>query len=175
MFISNLTFCLHYEQKRIVNVVIINTSLKKTRRSNSAICYGVVPNVWSTTSIVLWGKTIFLRFDFSCPIWKAVLSIAVTLKVESVQDFLSKLDMKPCVHLVEISIFSLNHAIIRLTKIMNNLLKHLKIRTFKVIFLCQKLVESFQKKLSMKNIWLFRNPTSIKIFFLKILIFMTLF
>ena len=33
----------------------------------------------------------------------------------------------------------------------NNLLEHLKIRTFKVIFLCQKLVESFQKK-SMKNI-----------------------
>jgi hypothetical protein len=39
-------------------------------------------------------------------------------------------------HLVEISIFSINHVIVRLTKIMNNLLKHLKIRTFKVIFLC---------------------------------------
>ena len=50
--------------------------------------------------------------------------------------------MKPCMHLVEV----------RLTKIMNNLLEHLKIRTFKVIFLCQKLVESFQKKSSMKNI-----------------------
>ena len=37
---------------------------------------------------------------------------------------------------------------------MSNLLKHLKIRTFKVIFLCQKLVESFQKKNSMKNIQL---------------------
>ena len=34
---------------------------------------------------------------------------------------------------------------------MNNLLEHLKIRTFKVIFLCEKLVEYFQKK-SMKNI-----------------------
>ena len=56
--------------------------------------------------------------------------------VESVQDFLIKLDMKPCMHLVEISIFSLNHVIVRLTKIMNNLLEHLKIRTFKVIFLC---------------------------------------
>ena len=66
--------------------------------------------------------------------------------VESVQDFLMQLDMKPCVHLVEISIFSLNHVIVRLTIIMNNLFKHLKIRTFKVIFLCQKLVESFQKK-----------------------------
>ena len=148
----NSTF--YFQTKRIVNVVITNTLLKKTRKSNSAICYGVVPNVWSTTSIVLWGKTIFLRFDFSCPIWKAVLSIAVTLKVESVQDFLSKLDMKPCVHLVEISIFSLNHAIIRLTKIINNLVKELKILSFKVIFQCLKLAESFQKKNSLKNIWL---------------------
>ena len=54
--------------------------------------------------------------------------------------------------IVEISICSLNHVIVRLTKIMNNLLEHLKIRTFKVIFLCQKLVESFQKNISMKNI-----------------------
>ena len=53
--------------------------------------------------------------------------------VESVQDFLIKFDMKPCMHLVEISIFSLNH--VKLTKIMINLLEHLKIRTFKVIFL----------------------------------------
>ena len=50
--------------------------------------------------------------------------------LESVQDFLIKLDMKPCMHLVEISIFSLNHVIVRLTKIMNNLLKHLKILVF---------------------------------------------
>ena len=39
--------------------------------------------------------------------------------LESVQDFLIKFDMKPCMHLVEISIFSLNLVIIRLTKIMN--------------------------------------------------------
>ena len=32
--------------------------------------------------------------------------------------------MKPCMHLVEISIFSLNNVTIRLTKIMNNLLEH---------------------------------------------------
>ena len=48
---------------------------------------------------------------------------ANTLVVESVQDFLVKLDMKPCIHLVEISIFSINHIIVRLTKIMNNLIK----------------------------------------------------
>ena len=39
--------------------------------------------------------------------------------LESVQDFLIKFDMKPCMHLVEISIFSLNLVIVRLTKIMN--------------------------------------------------------
>ena len=49
-------------------------------------------------------------------------------------------------HLVEMSIFSLNHVIVRLTKIMKNLLKHIKIGTFK------NMVESFQKKNSMKNI-----------------------
>ena len=39
--------------------------------------------------------------------------------IGTVQDFLIKLDMKPCMHLVEISIFSLNHVIIRLTKVTN--------------------------------------------------------
>ena len=63
-------------------------------------------------------------------------SIAMSFNtIESVQDFLIKLDMKPCMYLVEISIFSLNHIVVRLTKIMNNLLRHLKIGTFKVIFL----------------------------------------
>ena len=73
--------------------------------------------------------------------------------LETVQDFLIKLDIKPLMHLLEISIFSLNNDLARLTKIMNNLVKDLKILSFKVIFLCLKLVESFQKK-SVKNIWL---------------------
>ena len=41
------------------------------------------------------------------------------VRLESVQDFFIKLDMKPCMHLVEMSIFSLNRVIVRLTKIMN--------------------------------------------------------
>ena len=53
-----------------------------------------------------------------------------TVPVDTVQDFLIKLDMKPA----EISIFSLNHGIVRLAKIMSNLLKHLKIRTFNVFY-----------------------------------------
>ena len=50
-------------------------------------------------------------------------------KLDTVQDFLIKLGIKPCVRILEISIFSLNHVIIRPTKIMNNLLKVCKICT----------------------------------------------
>ena len=39
--------------------------------------------------------------------------------------------------------FSLNNDLVRLTKIMNNLVKDLKILSFKVIFQCLKLVESY--------------------------------
>ena len=38
--------------------------------------------------------------------------------LESVQDFLIKLDIKPLMHLSEISTFSLNNVIVRLTEIM---------------------------------------------------------
>ena len=63
-------------------------------------------------------------------------NILVTLlwPLETVQDFLIKLDIKPLMHLLEISIFSLNNDLVRLTKIMNNLVKDLKIMSFKVIF-----------------------------------------
>ena len=59
--------------------------------------------------------------------------------VESFQDFLIELDMNPRMHLVETSIFSLNNVTVRLTKIMNNLLEHLKILIFKVIFQCDRI------------------------------------
>ena len=48
-------------------------------------------------------------------------------------------------HTLEISIFSLNNVTVRLNKILNNLLEHLEILIFKVIFQYLKLVESFQK------------------------------
>ena len=44
----------------------------------------------------------------------------IHLALEFLQDFLIKLDMKPCMHLVEISIFLLNLVIVRLTKLMKN-------------------------------------------------------
>ena len=40
-------------------------------------------------------------------------------ELEFFQDFLINLDMKPLMHLVEISIFSLNNVTVRPTKIMN--------------------------------------------------------
>ena len=55
---------------------------------------------------------------------KGIMSPEYSL-LDTVQDFLIVLDMKPCMDLVEISIFSLDHVIVRLTKIMNNLFEHL--------------------------------------------------
>ena len=72
--------------------------------------------------------------------------------VETVQDFLIKLDIKPPIYLLKISIFSLSNDIVRLTKIISNLVKDSLILTFKVIFQCLKLVKSFQKRFSVKNI-----------------------
>ena len=54
--------------------------------------------------------------------------------LDTVQDFLIKLGIEPLMHLLEISIFSINNDLVRLTKIMNNLIKDLKILMFKVIF-----------------------------------------
>ena len=43
--------------------------------------------------------------------------------IDTIQDFLCKLGMKPHMHLLEISIFSLNHVIVRPTKIIKDLCK----------------------------------------------------
>ena len=73
-----------------------------------------------TTNSELVLKFRIRRFGISCWIrWARYLFIGTAFLLESVQDFLIKLEMKPCLHLVEISIFSLNHVIVRLTKIMN--------------------------------------------------------
>ena len=75
-----------------------------------------------------------------------------------------EVNMQSSMHLLEISIFSLNNVTVRFTKIMNNLLKHLKILIFKVIFQCWKLFESFQKKI-FEEYWT-RRATFIKKSFL---------
>ena len=60
-------------------------------------------------------------------------------------------------HLLEISIFSLNNDLVRLTKIMNILVKDLRILSFKVIFQCLQFVKSFQKIFYEE--YLIRRPT----------------
>ena len=93
--------------------------------------------------ILLWlisGNVIFLFSTIpSCS--QGPLAIE-----DVVKDFLFELGIKPHMHLVKISIFSINNVTVRLTKIMNNLFKHLKILLFQVIFQCWKLARSFQKK-----------------------------
>ena len=51
------------------------------------------------------------------------MSIFLAFIVKSVQDFLIKLDLKPCMYLVETSIFSLNRFIIRPTKLLRTSVK----------------------------------------------------
>ena len=59
-----------------------------------------------------------------------------TLQLDTVQDFLIKLGIKPCMHLWEIGIFSLNNVIVRPTKIMNRAIKN---QEDLVDFLCRKI------------------------------------
>ena len=91
--------------------------------------------------LVLWPPNGNVTADEINEILKGKLLFTIYV-IESFQDFLIKLDMKPCMHLVEISIFSLNLVIVRLTKIMNRadtILGNgkgsiLKIKSFKNIF-----------------------------------------
>ena len=73
------------------------------------------------------------------------LQNSTTYIVESVQDFLLKLGIKPLMQLLEISIFSLSNDIVRLTKIMNNLVKDLTILNFSH-FSVSKIDRIFPKK-----------------------------
>ena len=52
------------------------------------------------------------------------------IPLDTVQNFLIKLGIKPRLYILKISIFSLKHVIVRPTKIMNNLLKVYKICTY---------------------------------------------
>ena len=93
-------------------------------------------------------------------------NIYIIYVIDTITDFLIKLGMKPCLHLVKISIFSLNNVTVRLIKIMNNLLEHFKILIFKVMFQCGKVIESYKKNY-LKYIGLNRRPTFDRKMFLK--------
>ena len=122
---------------------------------------------WSSFFSYFEKQDLKLFWRHSKPFWRnlKVVYCCMSFRVETVQDLLIKLDIKPLMHLLEISIFSLNNDLVRLTKIMNNLVKDLKILSFKVIFLCLKLVESFQKNIFEE--YLIRRPTYINEIFLK--------
>ena len=100
----------------------------------------------------------------SCARQGLVLLIQRRYSLESIQDFLIKLDMNPCMHLVEIRIFSLNLVIVRLTKIVNRADKNWT--QFQEIKYLQN--QNFQKHFSIK-LGLLVKYSSQKFFFVKIL------
>ena len=69
---------------------------------------------------------------------------AVPATIETVQDFLIKLDIKPLMHLLEISIFSLNNDLVRLTKIMKNLVKDSEFQSY---FSVSQIVRIFTREI----------------------------
>ena len=87
------------------------------------------------------------------------------LVLHTVQGFLIKLGIKLCLHILEINIFSLSHVILRPTKSMNNLVKDVKIRTFKAIFLIFFCEEYLTRR------WTFTNEIFHKLWVLKYFVF----
>ena len=75
---------------------------------------------------------------------KALLYTLKQVSIRVLSRFLDQVGHETTCASIENNLFSLNKVTVRLTKIMNNLLEHLKILIFKVIFRHQKLVESFK-------------------------------
>ena len=61
----------------------------------------------------------FTQLLFDAEVAEQFLNVIYCCTLETVQDFLIELDIKPLIYLLEVSIFSLNNVIVRLTKIMN--------------------------------------------------------
>ena len=79
-----------------------NNMFVKERLGKKRGSFCVINTSWRQTYII----TSNTKYQYTCDL-------------ESIQDFLMKLDIKPLIHLLEISSFSLNKVILRLTKIMN--------------------------------------------------------
>ena len=82
-------------------------------------------------------------FSVKTLLFKTVRLYAEYCPIDTCQDFLIPEHMKPCMHILETSISSLNHFVVRPTKTPKSANKTCQFLTFKVIFLCQKLPESF--------------------------------
>ena len=78
---------------------------------------GRVGLYWSTSVVGTPGKA---HFERRIDVWRPISSCRPygksELKLETVQDFLIKLGIKPLIHLLEINIFSLNIDIVRLVR-----------------------------------------------------------
>ena len=78
----------------------------------------------STSSNLVGTDKFIIQTNYPCTAVefrkdKIILSYGCT--IDTIQDFLCKLGMKPHIHLVEIRIFSLNRVIVRPTKIIKDL------------------------------------------------------
>ena len=82
---------------------------------------------FSTREIFSFGGLFFSRAVaytkprelLSAMFMMALFSLSSASALDTVQDFLIKLGIKPWLHILKISIFLLNHVIVRPTKIMN--------------------------------------------------------
>ena len=101
--------------------------------SNSSICVSLplstlLPCFCNTYLSILPPPKEYIFFNATttplanllCSLRHIVCTPRASPPLETVQDFLYELCMKPHVHLVEISIFSLNHVIVRPTKIIKD-------------------------------------------------------
>ena len=101
---------------------IVNQYLRKKRRENLHSFYYFnpeTPNVKRKCCVDSILHSIFYILE----VWRLTLMLIFLFSIgsllDTVQDFFNRLGMKPCIHLVEISIYLLYHVIIRPTKIMN--------------------------------------------------------
>ena len=99
-----LIYCWSVKNSR--NTVLL---LKEKTKSSNWFCADL--SIHTTTKVLLVCK---------CSVHSVYSTSARTLYIiESVQDFLIKLGIKPLMHLLEIKYFSLNNVMVRFTKIMN--------------------------------------------------------
>ena len=128
-----------------------NNLWNKLLIKSQKVCTYFVKQVYLRKSLFFWRN---LPFVFRSHFGTIDIVHTADLKSRDRPRFLIKLGIKLLLmHLLEISIFSLNNDLVRLTEIMNNLVKDLKILSLKVIFKCLKLVQSFQKKFSVKYLY----------------------
>ena len=95
--------------------------------------------------------TYFILSFISLPLFPYIFFLNYDVCIRDRPRFFDQIGHQTTNASIENKHFSLNNDIVRLTKIMDNLVKDLNILTFKVIFKCKILVESYQKKKKKMN------------------------